>query len=82
MRSRAPPAGASEINFSQRLHAAAMRRAWLAKVLVGPLIFLILALAPPLPLVPEAAAAVRAPHAKAPQVALGALFWVASWWVL
>lgn len=59
-----------------------MSRSWLVKLLLGPAVFLILLLAPPLPFVSEAAALAKAPHPKAPQIALGGLFWVASWWVL
>ncbi|MEM0495228.1 MAG: SLC13 family permease [Thermofilum sp.] len=59
-----------------------MSKSRYAKVLLGPAVFLILLLAPPLPLVSEAAALAKAPHPKAPQIALGGLFWVASWWVL
>lgn len=53
----------------------------LFKLLLGPLLFLLLALAPPLPMVEEAASMVKAPSPKAPQIALGGMFWVASWWV-
>ncbi len=53
----------------------------LAKWLVGPALFAALMLAPPLPLVEEAARQVGAPFPKAPQAALGGLLWVASWWV-
>jgi sodium-dependent dicarboxylate transporter 2/3/5 len=51
------------------------------KLLLGPLLFLIFALAPPLPMVEEAALVAKAPSPKAPQIALGGLLWVASWWV-
>ncbi|MEM3692224.1 MAG: DASS family sodium-coupled anion symporter [Candidatus Korarchaeum sp.] len=50
--------------------------------LIGPSIFLLLAIMPSLPLVSEAAALSKAVDPKAPQIALGALLWVASWWVL
>ncbi|MCS7103201.1 MAG: DASS family sodium-coupled anion symporter, partial [Candidatus Korarchaeum sp.] len=50
--------------------------------LIGPLIFLLLAIMPPLPLVDEAAALSKASDPRAPQIALGALLWIASWWVL
>lgn len=50
--------------------------------LIGPLILLFLVFAPPLPLVSEAAALSKAVDPKAPQIALGALLWIASWWVL
>ena len=53
----------------------------MAKLLLGPLLFLLLALAPPLPMVEEAASLAKAPSPKAPQIALGGLLWVASWWV-
>ena len=51
------------------------------KWLLGPLLFAVLLLAPPLPLVEEAARQVGAPFPKAPQAALGGLLWIASWWV-
>ena len=53
----------------------------LAKWLLGPAVFAALLIAPPFPLVEEAAFEVGAPFPKAPQAALGGLFWVASWWV-
>jgi len=53
----------------------------LPKLLLGPLLFLLFALAPPLPMVEEAALLAKAPSPKAPQIALGGLLWVASWWV-
>ena len=62
------------------LNKLVMRRAGIS--LIGPLVFLILAIAPPLPLVNEAAALSKAANPKAPQIALGALLWIASWWVL
>lgn len=56
--------------------------AWkLAKWLLGPVAFAALLVAPSLPLVEEAALQAGAPFPKAPQAALGGLFWIASWWV-
>lgn len=52
------------------------------RLLIGPLIFLTFTLIPPLPLVSEAASSSNAAFPKAPQIALGALIWIASWWVL
>lgn len=51
------------------------------KWLLGPLLFLVFTLAPPLPYVQEAARQVTAPSLKAPQIAFGALAWIATWWV-
>ncbi len=48
---------------------------------LGPLIFLILALLPPIPGMYEASLSVNA-HPKAAQITLGLLFWVVEWWVL
>lgn len=53
----------------------------LAKWLLGPAIFLLLLTIPPLPLIETAAREVNAVSPKAPQVALGVLAWVATWWV-
>ncbi|MCD6369320.1 MAG: DASS family sodium-coupled anion symporter [Thermoproteales archaeon] len=53
----------------------------LAKALVGPLLFIFFLILPPLPWVSEAAAAVNAPFITAPQVSLGILLWIASWWI-
>ncbi len=51
------------------------------KLLFGPLIFILLALVPPLPLVEEAALTAGAAFPKSPQIALGVLLWIASWWI-
>jgi len=57
-----------------------MVKGWI-KWLFGPAFLLALALAPPLPLVEEAARLTGASLTKAPQIALGGLVWVASWWI-
>jgi len=53
----------------------------LLKTLLGPLIFLILFIAPPLPMVYDASLIVGASMPKAPQIALGGMIWIASWWI-
>ncbi|MEM2791256.1 MAG: SLC13 family permease [Thermofilaceae archaeon] len=57
-----------------------MVKEWI-KWLFGPAFLLALALAPPLPLVEEAARLTGVSLTKAPQIALGGLVWVASWWI-
>lgn len=51
------------------------------KFIIGPLIFLLFSIIPPLPWVDEAAISVNAPFPTAPQVSLGILLWIASWWI-
>ncbi|MEM2678354.1 MAG: SLC13 family permease [Thermofilaceae archaeon] len=58
-----------------------MVKVWI-KWLFGPAFLLALALAPPLPLVEEAARLIGVSLTKAPQIALGGLVWVASWWIM
>lgn len=53
----------------------------LSKFMVGPLIFIFLSILPPLPWVGEAAATVNVPFITAPQISLGILLWIASWWI-
>ncbi|MGC9107596.1 MAG: hypothetical protein ACP5IE_05335 [Infirmifilum sp.] len=55
-----------------------MRRS-LLKILIGPILFLLMVISPPLPLVEQASRVPGAP--KAPQIALGGLLWIAEWWV-
>lgn len=57
-----------------------MAKEWV-KRLLGPALFLALALAPPLPLVEETARSAGVTPTKAPQIALGGLVWIASWWI-
>ncbi|AKG38347.1 hypothetical protein MA03_02370 [Infirmifilum uzonense] len=51
----------------------------LLKILIGPILFLLMVISPPLPLVEQASRVPGAP--KAPQIALGGLLWIAEWWV-
>lgn len=51
------------------------------KFIVGPMIFIFFSIIPPLPWVVEAASIVKAPFTSAPQVSLGILLWIASWWI-
>lgn len=51
------------------------------KFLLGPLLFIVSIILPPLPMVSEAAGIVHAPISNAPQVALAVMIWIASWWV-
>jgi len=51
------------------------------KLAIGPLIFIVLSIIPPLPYVVEASSAAKTPILKAPQIALGGMLWIASWWV-
>jgi len=51
------------------MHAIEGRNYWF-KLIIGPLLFIITILMPPLSLIVDAA-----------QVALGVLLWVASWWI-
>ncbi|MCD6563044.1 MAG: DASS family sodium-coupled anion symporter [Thermoproteales archaeon] len=50
-------------------------------LLLGPLIFFILFILPPLPGVIEAASEVGSEISKAPQLAFAVLLWTAIWWV-
>ncbi|MEM2137044.1 MAG: anion permease, partial [Candidatus Methanomethylicia archaeon] len=51
------------------------------KLLFGPVIFLLLFIIPPLPMVYDASLIAGAPMPKAPQIALGGMIWIASWWI-
>lgn len=53
----------------------------LFKLLFGPIIFLLLFIAPSLPMVYEASLIVGASMSKAPQIAFGGMIWIASWWL-
>ncbi|MEM3166228.1 MAG: DASS family sodium-coupled anion symporter [Candidatus Methanomethylicia archaeon] len=58
-----------------------MRFRDLFKFLFGPVVFLLLFLVPPLPMVYDASLIVGASMLKAPQIALGGMIWIASWWI-
>ena len=57
------------VKRDKRMHAIEGRNYWF-KLIIGPLLFIITILMPPLSLIVDAA-----------QVALGVLLWVASWWI-
>ena len=48
---------------------------------LGPALFLLCLVLPPLPGVAEAARAVSLSYASAPQYGLGVLLWTACWWI-
>jgi sodium-dependent dicarboxylate transporter 2/3/5 len=50
-------------------------------VYLGPALFLLCVVLPPLPAVAEAAQAVGLSYASAPQYGLGVLLWTACWWI-
>ncbi|HDD64035.1 MAG TPA: DASS family sodium-coupled anion symporter [Thermoprotei archaeon] len=50
-------------------------------IVVGPLIFILLAIIPPLPGVERAAATAGIGNPLMPQLALGVLLWTALWWI-
>ncbi|MEM2218211.1 MAG: SLC13 family permease, partial [Thermofilaceae archaeon] len=58
-----------------------MSKRQLTKWFLGPLFFLLLLVTPPLPFIEVAAKEVGAVSLKAPQIALGVLIWIATWWV-
>jgi len=53
----------------------------IVQAIIGPFLFFLLAVLPPLPFVTQASQQVKAPFPNAPQVALGGLIWVATWWI-
>lgn len=58
-----------------------MSKRQLVKWFLGPLLFLLLLVIPPLPFIEVAVKEVNAVSLKAPQIALGVLMWIATWWV-
>jgi sodium-dependent dicarboxylate transporter 2/3/5 len=53
----------------------------IVQAIIGPILFFLLAVLPPLPFVTQASQQAKAPFPNALQVALGGLIWVARWWI-